>query len=325
VTMAGSGPWCTPRSTAPMPCSSPTAACSTARSPPRPRVNSSSSCIRRRSATKCAASAAVALLPHGVKTFTIFGLPVPHVQFLVLPNDLGNGERHPGQNVFRISDVEYDLANASYGCAPARLQERRARLLAKGMDKPVSEIDIEFGTPLNPHTKGVAYVNGVKIHVIFDTGASTSYLTLVAAKRAGVTPESPGVWTRDRERDRPSRRRSWIAPFASFKVGDEEVATHACASAKATSSRDMLVGRTSSCHTGSTSPTAAQAVLHLQRRPVFNLTAARLRRRPSEAAATPAVEAPAAGAAPRTTRCRGAGAPRCRLRRAHDYEHALTD
>src|SRR2546429_894045 len=27
-----------------------------------------------------------------VKTFTIFGLPVPNVQFLVLPNDLGNGE-----------------------------------------------------------------------------------------------------------------------------------------------------------------------------------------------------------------------------------------
>src|SRR2546430_10010546 len=47
-----------------------------------------------------------------VKTFTIFGLPVPHVQFLVLPNDLGNGEAGIlGQNVFRISDVEYDLAN----------------------------------------------------------------------------------------------------------------------------------------------------------------------------------------------------------------------
>src|SRR5690348_4182798 len=47
-----------------------------------------------------------------VKSFTIFGVAVPHVQFLVLPNDLGNGEAGIlGQNVFRISDVEYDPPN----------------------------------------------------------------------------------------------------------------------------------------------------------------------------------------------------------------------
>src|SRR5256886_17522570 len=130
-----------------------------------------------------------------VKTFTIFGLPVPHVQFLVLPNDLGNGEAGIlGQNVFRISDVEYDLANGVIRMMrPRDCKNAVLAYWAKGTDKPVAEIDIEFGTPLNPHTKGVAFVNGVKIHVIFDTGASTSYLTLAAAKRAGVTPQSPGV------------------------------------------------------------------------------------------------------------------------------------
>src|SRR5437763_15327568 len=98
-----------------------------------------------------------------VKTFTIFGLPVPHVQFLVLPNDLGNGEAGIlGQNVFRISDVEYDLANGVIRMM--RPRECKNAVIAywdKGKDKAVSEIDIEFGTPLNPHTKGVAYVNGV--------------------------------------------------------------------------------------------------------------------------------------------------------------------
>jgi len=69
----------------------------------------------------------------------------------------------------------------------------------------------------------VAYVNGVKIHVIFDTGASTSYLTLVAAKRAGVTPESPGVV--DGGTGAGSGRAAALVDraFASFKVGDEEV------------------------------------------------------------------------------------------------------
>src|SRR5712671_7052308 len=161
-----------------------------------------------------------------VKTFTIFGVPVRNVQFLVLPNDLGDGEAGIlGQNVFRISDVEYDLANGVIRIMrPRDCKHVMLAYWAKGTDKPVSEIDIESGTPLNPHTRGVAYVNGVKIHVMFDTGASTSYLTLTAAKRAGVTPESAGVVDGGtRSGIGPNSRRSWIAPFASFKVGDEEV------------------------------------------------------------------------------------------------------
>jgi len=161
-----------------------------------------------------------------VKTFTIFGVAVPDVQFLVLPNDLGNSEAGiVGQNVFRISDVEYDLANGVIRMVrPRDCKNTVLAYWARGTDKPVSEIDIEFGTPLNPHTKGVAYVNGIKIHVMFDTGAGSSYLTLAAAKRAGVTPESPGAVDGGAESGIGSRiRRSWIAPFASFKVGDEEV------------------------------------------------------------------------------------------------------
>src|SRR5882762_734060 len=75
-----------------------------------------------------------------VKTFTIFGLPVPHVQFLVLPNDLGNGEAGIlGQNVFRISDVEYDLANGVIRMVrPRDCKNAVLAYWAKGMDKPVS-------------------------------------------------------------------------------------------------------------------------------------------------------------------------------------------
>src|SRR2546430_17262669 len=93
-----------------------------------------------------------------VKTFTIFGLPVPHVQFLVLPNDLGNGEAgNLGPNVFRNSDVEYDLANGVIRMM--RPRDRKNPVLAywaKGKDKPGSEIDIRFGNPLNPQPQGVA-------------------------------------------------------------------------------------------------------------------------------------------------------------------------
>jgi tetratricopeptide (TPR) repeat protein/predicted aspartyl protease len=161
-----------------------------------------------------------------VAIFTLFGMPFKKVQFLVLPNDLGTGVAGiVGQNVFRISDVEYDLANGVIRMVRTRdCKKAMLAYWARDTEKPVSVIDIEFGTPTAPHTRGVAYVNGTKIRVLFDTGASTSYLTIAAAKRAGVTPESPGVVDGGMGGGIGSNlRRSWIAPFASFKVGDEEV------------------------------------------------------------------------------------------------------
>src|SRR5207253_1870838 len=240
-----------------------------------------------------------------VKTFTIFGLPVPHVQFLVLPNDLGNGAAGIlGQNVFRISDVEYDLANGVIRMMrPRDCKNAMLAYWAKGTDKPVSGIDIEFSTPLNPHTRGVAYVNGVKIHVMFDTGASTSYLTLAAAKRAGVTPESPGVVDGGTGSGiGPNSRRSWITPFASFKVGDEEVRNTRLRIGEGNLlGDDMLVGADFFLsHRIYVSNSQHKLYFTYNGGPVFNLTPALPASvaPPSEAAATPAVEAPAAGAAP---------------------------
>ena len=60
--------------------------------------------------------------------------------------------------------------------------------------------------------------------MVFDTGAGTSLLTLEAAKRARITPQSadvtPGgpVWGIGHR-----VTVSWIARFASFKIGDEEI------------------------------------------------------------------------------------------------------
>jgi tetratricopeptide (TPR) repeat protein len=67
-------------------------------------------------------------------------------------------------------------------------------------------------------------VNGKRIRVIFDTGMFSSMLSLHAAAQAGVKPDNPDV--------KPAgyvfgfgqeRWQSWIAPFASFKIGHEEI------------------------------------------------------------------------------------------------------
>jgi tetratricopeptide (TPR) repeat protein len=75
-----------------------------------------------------------------------------------------------------------------------------------------------------PHTTGGALLNGQKIRVMFDTGSSTSALSLRAAERAGVTPDSPGVVRAGRASGIGSRSvQTWLGHFESFKIGDEEI------------------------------------------------------------------------------------------------------
>ena len=180
-----------------------------------------------------------------VATFTIFGVTIPKVEFIVGGNDLGGGAAGLlGQNVFRLADdVEYDLANGIIrlfspdGC-------RHTVLAYWAVGRVYSVMDIARSTPLSPHTAGIAFLNGARIRVIFDTGSPTSMLTLEAAKRAGVTPETPGVVAAG-----PSAGvgrqlvPSWIAPFPSFKIGDEEVRnTRLRIGASGVRDVDMLIG-----------------------------------------------------------------------------------
>ncbi|MFC4932296.1 aspartyl protease family protein [Massilia sp. GCM10023247] len=74
----------------------------------------------------------------------------------------------------------------------------------------------------NPHFTVV--VNGVKLDAIIDSGASTSFITLNAAKRAGLKLDDPGV-TRTADAtgigSRPAAR--WRTRFDRFEIGDELV------------------------------------------------------------------------------------------------------
>jgi tetratricopeptide (TPR) repeat protein len=82
-----------------------------------------------------------------------------------------------------------------------------------------------IGPPQNA-ILGEATLNGVKIHVLFDTGASQSVLTLHGARRAGVRTDGPGV-TAASAAGGIGRRlvSSWIAPFDTFEIGGETVKT----------------------------------------------------------------------------------------------------
>jgi tetratricopeptide (TPR) repeat protein/predicted aspartyl protease len=160
-----------------------------------------------------------------VKVLTLGGFPIKNVEFLVGGSDVQGGSVGLlGQNIIRIGDVEYDLAKGvirlmrADGCNNA--------LLAYWVKEaePYSVIKIDSATPLEPHTTSTAYINGAEVRVVFDTGAPTSMLTLKAAARAGVKPDSPGVVAAGYSGGAGrSTYKTYIGPFASFKIGEEEV------------------------------------------------------------------------------------------------------
>ena len=164
-----------------------------------------------------------------VKKFTLIGLghTWDGVDFVVAGSSFGGqAVGLLGQNVFRLADVEYDLANGVIRLVRPKGDCKRTSLAywAGAAQKPYSVIDIEPADVRQPHTKSVAYLNGVKIHVIFDTGASQSLLTLGAAKRAGITPSSFGVSDGGSGGGLGHKVvPTWITRFSSFKIGDEEI------------------------------------------------------------------------------------------------------
>jgi tetratricopeptide (TPR) repeat protein len=161
------------------------------------------------------------------KTFTLMNKTWENVDFVVVGSSFGGGAVGLlGQNVFRMADVEYDLANGVIRLVQPRDCSKNTPLAYWVADthQPYSVIDIDSATLAYPHTKSVAYLNGARIYVMFDTGAGSSMLTLAAAKRAGVTPANDGVTAGGSSWGIGHRvSNTWIATFDSFKIGDEQI------------------------------------------------------------------------------------------------------
>jgi predicted aspartyl protease len=160
-----------------------------------------------------------------VKTFTVFNVPLHNVDFIVGGGEPGKGTVGLlGQNLLRIADVEYDLSQGALNLfKPENCKHVDLVYWAKAGDA-YNVMDIEDTTPLQPHTTGKVNLNGTKVRVEFDTGASTSIVGLRTAAAAGKKPGDPGVepagYTTGIGR-KPVQ--TWIATFPVLKIGDEEV------------------------------------------------------------------------------------------------------
>ncbi len=159
-----------------------------------------------------------------VKQFTFAGIPIHNVEFLVGGSEMGGGVVGLlGQNFLERWDVEYDLAKGVVRILKAADCKHTNLAYWVASDQTMSMMDIAYTTPQKPHATGTAYINGTKITAMFDSGASTSMLSLKAAARAGVKPDMRGVV--DAGYSNGIGRgmvKSYLAPFASFKIGDNE-------------------------------------------------------------------------------------------------------
>jgi len=161
-----------------------------------------------------------------VGTFTLSGHDYHNLHFLVGEKGWG-GEAVGllGQNVLGGSDVEYDLPEGVIRIFKAEGCGRDDNLAYWTASQPYSEIDLEFTDEHQHSAKSKATLNGVPVRVEFDTGSPRSILSLSAANKAGVKPGDPGVAEAGYMTGitAGSFRRNWLAPFANFKLGDEQV------------------------------------------------------------------------------------------------------
>ena len=213
-----------------------------------------------------------------VKTFTLAAVPIHNVEFIVASGVDNDAAGLLGQNVLGLADVEYDLANGAIrlmrpdGCPHTALA-----YWAGG--KGYSVMGIQAPEQRNPHTLGVAYVNGARILVMFDTGASTSVMTLRAAARAGVKPSDADVLPAGLSYGIGRHPvKTWITPVASFRIGDEDVRnTRLRIADMDLEGADMLLGADFFLsHRVYVSNSQHKLYFTYNGGPVFNLTAAAL-------------------------------------------------
>jgi tetratricopeptide (TPR) repeat protein len=158
------------------------------------------------------------------KTFTVAGITTQYAEFLVGDNDFrGDVVGLLGQNLFRIADVDFDFADGVLRFVEPK-HCRDQPLAYWAATQPVGEVDLHWTSPQRPQLIGKAAVNGHDIDVLFDTGSGRSILSLDAAKRAGITPESPGVVPAGVTSGIGKNEvKVWIAPIDKFEIGGEAI------------------------------------------------------------------------------------------------------
>jgi tetratricopeptide (TPR) repeat protein/predicted aspartyl protease len=158
-----------------------------------------------------------------VAKFEFLGMPLSKIQFLVINGGAGgNLAGRIGQNLLRISDVEFDLANGAVRFfKPVGCNDHPLAYWA--VSTPYSFVKLESMNVQASQLRSDVMINGHRMTTWFVTGISRSMLSLDAAERAGIRPDSPGVKFLGVNTIDGRPLKEWAAPIAVFQIGDEKV------------------------------------------------------------------------------------------------------
>ena len=158
------------------------------------------------------------------RTFRFVHQTLHHVEFLVAGNDyFSHASGVLGDNLLRVADVELDFGRGymrfvrTAHCGNLPLAYWAGR-------RPVGVV--RFNPPAGgaPRFLATARLNGHRIHVLFDTGAGRSTLSLATAERLHIGPGDPGVQPAGRAMGFAHRMvNAWIAPVARLQLGGETI------------------------------------------------------------------------------------------------------
>lgn len=129
-----------------------------------------------------------------------------------------------GQNILGLADAEYDLARGMVQLIHPHDCEKSDLAYWASPGQPYAVVDLERAPTRFRLTLGTALVNGEHARALFDTGATFSIVNRNIAERAGFRTDGPGVQPGGRIHGLGSGGvETWIAPFASFRLGDEQI------------------------------------------------------------------------------------------------------
>lgn len=176
-----------------------------------------------------------------VAQFTLAGIAIPNVQFLVGGSDIGQTGLL-GQNVLGLADVEYDLPGGAVRLFRSKGCDKVGMAYWTG-GKPSFVVDVEPVTAQQRHTIATVELDGAKLSATFDTGAPVTVVSVRAAAKAGIKPGDPrlvpGGWASGLG---SKVTRGWTAPFGLLRIGSEELRNIRLHVAELPAGLDMLIG-----------------------------------------------------------------------------------
>jgi tetratricopeptide (TPR) repeat protein/predicted aspartyl protease len=263
-----------------------------------------------------------------VENFEVAGATFHNLEFITGGSETGEGTAGViGQNFLVVDDVEYDLANGIVRIV--RPDGCKGDLGYWPSTSGYSGIDIVVFGNNKWATTAYVEINGQKFKAEFDTGASTSFLTLAAARRLGFNPKAPGVEEAGTEYGfGPKPFRTWIMPVDSFKIGAEEVKhTRLRVGDSSISDIDMLIGPDFFLsHHVYVANARKRIVFSYNGGPVFDLRASNDAPAPTQTATAAPAQPVAQGAfAAEPTDADGYARRGAAFTERKDYAHAIAD